>query len=259
MLLIFFGAVFLSLGCSKDELDSESSTNGNFLYEVVATYPHDETAFTQGLEFHQGSLFETTGQRGQSRVREVDLETGKSIREHALRYDLFGEGMTIFGDELVQLTYQSGIGIFYDLATFQEKRRFNYEGEGWGLTNDGTHLIMSNGTSILTFLDPKIGKPLRQIEVKRFGKPVANLNELEYVDGVILANIWQQDIIARINPKSGEVLGYIDLRDIRTKQSPLGSRAEVLNGIAYDREQKRLFVTGKLWTKLFEIKLIPKS
>lgn len=260
--LLLASVLLTQPGCGNghgEDVDA-APKSGQFTYEIVATYPHDETAFTQGLVFHDGRLYETTGQYGQSRLRKVDLETGKSLQEHRLPMTYFGEGMTIVPErrEIYQVTFKEQTGFVYDLNTFEEKRRFPYLGDGWGLAYDGREIVMSNGTSTLTFLEVPSGKPLRRVEVKRNGQPVINLNELEYVDGVLLANIWQKDIIARIDPKTGDVLGYIDLRDLR-RQGPLGPNAEVLNGIAWDAEKKRLFVTGKYWSKLFEIRLVPKE
>lgn len=248
-------------GSEADEGADAAAKSGQFTFEIVATYPHDETAFTQGLVFHDGRLYETTGQYGQSRLRKVDLETGKSLQEHRLPMTYFGEGMAIVPErrEIYQITYKEQTGFVYDLNTFEEKRRFPYLGEGWGLAYDGREIVMSNGTSTLTFLEVPSGKPVRRVEVKRNGKPVIDLNELEYVDGVLFANIWKKDIIARIDPQSGEVLGYVDLRDLRRRGGPLGANAEVLNGVAWDAEKKRLFVTGKYWSKLFEIRLVPKE
>ena len=246
----------LASGCGREARDAPAGS-GQFTYEIVATFPHDPTAFTQGLVFHDGYLFESTGQYGESRLRRVELETGVPLQDHRLEFELFGEGLTIFGDEIFQLTYREGTGIVYDLATLREKRRWPYSGEGWGLTHNGRELIMSDGSNRLRFLDPKSGKPLRAIEVKRDGRPLEHLNELEFIDGVIFANVFMRDVIARIDPLSGEVLGFVDLRGLRNRQ-PLGQHAEVLNGIAYDAESKRIFVTGKYWSKLFEIRLVPK-
>jgi glutaminyl-peptide cyclotransferase len=221
--------------------------------EVVQSYPHDTAAYTQGLAFDRGELFEGTGKYGESSLRRVDLESGRVLRSVQLGRDFFGEGITVWGGEVIQLTWQNQLGVVYDRATLQELRRFRYAGEGWGLTNDGTHLIVSDGTSTLRFLDPKTFRVVRQLLVRSGGRRVANLNELEFVQGEILANICYKDYLARISPASGEVLGWIDLQPL----VPRGmDRDSVANGVAYDAENDRLFVTGKNWPQLFEIRLV---
>ena len=229
---------------------------GRIGYEIVNSYPHDSSSFTQGLTWHDGHLYETTGRYGSSRLLKIVLETGKPVQQHSLSPRLFGEGMTVLGDRIVQLTYRSGIGIVYDLKSFLEMRRFRYEGEGWGLTHDEQRLIMSNGTAHLSFLDTDTYEPVGQITVRDRGRPVHYLNELEYVNGEIFANIWYQDRVARIDPQSGDVLGYIDLQTLRVRDG-ISRRTNVLNGIAYDAQADRLFVTGKNWPQLFEIHLVP--
>ena len=236
---------------------------GDYGFKIVNTYPHDPTAFTQGLIWHDGHLYETTGRFTESRLRKVELTTGKVVQEHALSDDLFGEGMTMLGDRIYQITWQSGIAIVYDAKTFREQKRFRYGGEGWGLTHDNKHLIMSNGTSRLVFRDPETFDEVRSVIVKykdpRSGKDVVvqKLNELEYVNGEVLANIWKEDMIARIDPKSGRVRGWINLTTLKSLGGVIAG--EVLNGIAYDEKQDRLFVTGKWWPKLFEIELVAKK
>jgi glutamine cyclotransferase len=225
----------------------------NWGVEVVQTYPHDAGAYTQGLAFDRGELFEGTGKYGESTLRRVDVSSGRVLRSVPLGRDFFGEGITVWGGEVIQLTWRNQLGIVYDKASLQELRRFRYTGEGWGLTNDGTNLIISDGSSTLRFLDPKTFRAVRQLMVRSGGRRVANLNELEYVQGEILANIWYKDYIARISPASGEVLGWIDLQTL----VPRGlDREAVANGIAYDAENDRLFVTGKNWPQLFEIRLV---
>lgn len=218
--------------------------------EVVATYPHDSGAFTQGLVFSDGRLYEGTGRRGQSTLREVALESGEVLRQHALDSQYFGEGITILGDSIYQLTWQANTGFIYDLE-FKLTGTFLYSGEGWGITDDGTHLIMSDGTDTLRFLDPETLSLSRRVSVTFRGSPLANINELEYIDGEIWANIWYQDALVRIDPDSGAVVGVIDLSGLW----PEHPRESVLNGIAWDRANDRVFVTGKLWPSLFEIRL----
>jgi len=223
-------------------------------YKVVRSYPHDRRAWTQGLIYHDGALYEGTGLRGRSTLREVDLPSGAVLRSTELEDAYFGEGVTIWQDRIIQLTWTSGVGFVYDKDTFEPLRTFTYPTEGWGLTHDGTHLVMSDGTSVLRFWDPQTFEEIRRVEVVAGGKPVTNLNELEYVDGEILANVWQTDLIARIRPQDGRVTGWIDLSGLLTGADRQG--ADVLNGIAYDAAGNRLFVTGKYWPKLFEIELV---
>jgi glutamine cyclotransferase len=222
-------------------------------YQILNTYPHDAKAYTQGLVFEDGFLYEGTGKAGQSTLRKVELETGRVVQSHALSSQLFGEGITILDDRIYQLTWQNGLAIVYDKKTFAELSRFRYSGEGWGLTNDGEHLIMSNGTATLQFLDPKTFRVERRLIVQSQGRKLTHLNELEYVAGEILANVWYKDYIARISPRTGEITGWIDLQRL-----PAGrrDREAVLNGIAYDAEKDRLFVTGKNWPKLFQIRVV---
>jgi glutamine cyclotransferase len=228
-------------------------------YKVVKTYPHDRQAFTQGLQYVDGFLYEGTGQNGQSGIRKVELETGKVVQHQPLDAKYFGEGITVWNDTIVQLTWQSEIGFVYDKKTFKQLRTFQYEGEGWGLTHDGTRLIMSDGheRGALRFFDPKTLKETGRLVVRDGGRPVDDLNELEYVRGEVLANVWQTPRIARISPKTGEVTGWIDLSGLLDPRDAVG--VDVLNGIAYDAAGDRLFVTGKWWPKLFEIKIVPRS
>ncbi len=223
--------------------------------EVVAEYPHDPAAFTQGLAISSGRLYESTGRYGASSIREVDIETGQVERMGALNGRLFGEGLTIRGDRAYQLTWQSGLGIVYDVSTFEILETFRYDGEGWGLTHDDTHLILSDGTAVLRFFDPESYQQVRRLTVREGDAELGRLNELEYVHGEIWANVWYEDRIARISPADGRVLGWIDLADLYPSWQR-GSRDEVLNGIAFDAAAERLFVTGKNWPKLFEIRII---
>jgi len=225
-------------------------------YQVIHAYPHDPNAFTQGLEYRAGYLYEGTGLRGRSSLRKVQLETGKVLQEIDIDPEYFGEGITVLNQQIIELTWQSETGFVYDQSTFRRLRTFNYPGEGWGLTNDGQNIYMSDGTAQIRIWDPVTLQEKRRITVRDRGQPVLKLNELEMVRGELYANVWQTDRIARISPLDGRVLGWIDLTGIlspadRTEQ------VDVLNGIAYDVLGNRLFVTGKLWPKLFEIKVAP--
>ena len=224
-------------------------------YRVVHVFPHDSEAFTQGLVYLDGLFYEGTGLNGRSTIRKVKIETGQVMQLHKLDSQYFGEGIAILNDTLFQLTWQSGIAFLYDRTTFTRTGTFSYTGEGWGLTHDGRRLIMSDGTATLRFIDPASHKEISRLAVRDGGKPVLNLNELEYIKGEVFANVWQTDRIARISPKTGEVTGWIDLKGLlpASEQAP----DAVLNGIAYDAAGDRLFVTGKLWPKVFEIRIVP--
>ncbi len=224
-------------------------------YAVVRAYPHDREAFTQGLAFDdRGMLYEGTGQRGESSLRRVELSSGAVLQRHDLSAALFGEGITVFGDRIIQLTWQAGRAFVYDKASFSVVQEFTYRTEGWGLTHDGQRLIMSDGTSSLYFLHPDTFAETARLTVRDHRGPVIRLNELEYVRGEILANIWQTDRIARIDPRTGHVSGWIDLAGL-LKPGDRRQPGDVLNGIAYDPRTDRLFVTGKWWPELFEITL----
>ena len=224
-------------------------------YQVVHTYQHDSNAFTQGLIYVDGHLYESTGLKGKSSLRMVDLSTGNVLQKHDLPADVFGEGLTDWGSTLIQLTWTSHEAFVYDRFSFSAQGTIRYEGEGWGLTHNATQLILSDGTSYLRFLDPKSFHVLRRLRIKdQSGRPVDNLNELEWVGGEIYANVWQTDDILRISPRNGKILGRINLEGILDKRELHGDGA-VLNGIAYDSAGDRLFITGKLWPKLFEIKV----
>ena len=227
-----------------------------YTYRVVASYPHDRMAFTQGLVVEDAVLYEGTGLHGRSTLRRVELETGGILMVRALPANIFGEGITIQRDRIVQLTWQSNVGFVYSKDNFELLQEFYYPTEGWGITHDETRLIMSDGTSKLRFLDPETFEEIGEVEVLDDQGPVKNLNELEYVRGEIYANVWRTSRIARIDPQTGKVIGWIELKGIlgSEDQSELISD---LNGIAYDAKNDRLFVTGKLWPKLFEIELIP--
>lgn len=229
-----------------------------YTFRILNSYTHDRDAFTQGLVFENGTLYEGTGLYGKSSLRRVDLETGDVLQVHPLPAEYFGEGITIFEDAIIQLTWQSKKGFIYDKNSFEVLRDFKYETEGWGITSDGKHLIMSDGTSTLYILDPETLKNVGYIQVHDNGRPVNNLNELEYINGQIYANVWHTDSIAMIDPYNGRVTGWVDLSGILPLQLNSPS-ADVLNGIAYDVKNGRLFVTGKLWPQLFEIELVRKQ
>jgi len=228
-----------------------------FGYQIVRVYPHDREAFTQGLQYVDGVLYEGTGLNGRSSIRRVELETGKVLQKRDVPSQYFGEGITVWKNDLFELTWQSHVAFVYDKTTFEPKKQFSYPGEGWGLTHDGTNLIMSDGSAELRVLDPATFVEKRRIRVTAAGAPLRNLNEIEYVKNEILANIWQTDYVARIAPATGKVSGYIDFRGLLSPQERLAVEANggVLNGIAYDAARDRLFITGKLWPKLFEIKI----
>jgi glutaminyl-peptide cyclotransferase len=228
-----------------------------FGYTIVNTYPHDRDAYTQGLQYVDGVLYEGTGLNGQSSLRRVNLQTGEVLQRRSLSSQYFGEGITVWGDEIFQLTWQSGVAFVYDRATFTPKRSYNYRGEGWGLTRDATQLIMSDGTSDLRFIDPATFAERRRVRVTANGQPVEALNELEYIKGEVLANIYQTDMVARIDPSSGRLTGWVDFRGLLAPRDRHG-KEDVLNGIAYDAAGDRLFVTGKLWAKLYEVRLVPR-
>jgi glutamine cyclotransferase len=224
-------------------------------YRVVHTYPHDSSAFTQGLVMVDGMLYEGTGLNGRSSVRAVDLATGRVLQSVKVPSKYFGEGLTDWGSNLIELTWMAHRGFVYDRFSIRLIKTFKYKGEGWGLTHDSKNLIMSDGSPVLRFLDPVTFKVVRTLAVSDGGRPVKELNELEYIHGEIYANVWQTDRIARISPKTGEVVEWIDLSGLLGSEPRDGNA--VLNGIAYDQKNDRLFVTGKLWPKLFEIKLVP--
>ena len=227
-------------------------------YQVVNTYPHDRGAFTEGLFYLNGFLYEGTGLEGESDIRKVKLETGEVVQRRAIPPEYFGEGIIAWKDRLIEMTYKAEKGWVYDLNTFEPKSEFHYPGEGWSLTTDGKRLIMDDGTPQLRFWDPETLQETGRLTVTADGVPVNNINELEWVKGEIYANVWQTDRIARIDPNSGKVVGWIDLTGLLDPQDRT-SNTDVLNGIAYDAKGDRLFVTGKKWPKLFEIKLVKKS
>lgn len=227
-------------------------------FEVVAQYPHDRAAYTQGLVYNpDGTFYEGTGLYGESTLRLVEAETGEVLRSVPLDDDQFGEGVAVIRDRIYQLTWQTGTAFVYDRETFDPLGTFTYDTEGWGLTTDGERLIMSDGSSRIVFRDPETFAATGAIDVRDGKLPVSNLNELELIDGEIWANVYQTNRIARIDPASGDVIGWIDLTGLLDRNDPANEGAEVLNGIAWDQETGRIFVTGKLWPSLFEIRLVP--
>ena len=223
-------------------------------YEIVNNYPHDPQAFLQGLLWYDNGFYESTGLEGHSTLRRVEFPSGKVVQSISLAPDLFAEGLALVGDRLVQLTWQTHRGFVYDRASFKLLREFRYDTEGWGITYDGKQLVMSDGSNTLTYLDPETFQPLRRLNVTWNGRPQDQLNELEYIEGEIWANVWQQDWILRIDPETGRVKSYLDMKNLLPPQLRTGSE-DVLNGIAYDPQSKRIFVSGKLWPRLFEIRL----
>jgi glutamine cyclotransferase len=227
-------------------------------YRVVATYPHDREAFTQGLFFLDGELYESTGLVGRSTVRRVNIEDGAVRQSVAIPRNMFGEGITNWGNQIISITWQTGVGYRWDRATLRQIGSFRYRGEGWGLTQNGREIIMSDGTADLRFLDPETLQERRRVRVTANGRPVDKLNELEFVNGEVLANVWMTPRIARIDPATGNVTGWIDLTQL-VQETAGGDPDAVLNGIAYDPQGDRLFVTGKNWPRLYEIDLVPAS
>jgi glutaminyl-peptide cyclotransferase len=226
-------------------------------FDVVQSWRHDPNAYTQGLVYRDGRLYEGTGLNGQSSLRQVELETGAVLRRHDLERQYFGEGITLFKGRLYQLTWRSQVGFIYDAATFQQVGRFEYPTEGWGLTDDGTSLILSDGSSTLRFLDPATLQVQRTVRVTDAGREISQLNELEFIKGEIYANVYMQNDIARIDPATGKVTGWIDLSGLLPPEDRTGVE-DVLNGIAYDAARDRLLVTGKRWPRLFHIRLVPR-
>ena len=250
LLVIAASSVMLVL-LSNSPVDPEPL---HYTYNVVNVYPHDEAAFTQGLVFEDGVLYEGTGLYGQSTLRRVELETGDVTQLYSLSDGFFGEGITVFGDRIIQLTWRNNSGFVYDRSSFELLQEFEYPTEGWGITHNGSALIMSDGTATLYFLDPETFQKIGQVEVHD-EEPVTLLNELEYIQGRVYANIWTEEKIAIINPQTGQVTGWIDLTGLQDLVNQVTS--DVLNGIAYDQNGDRFFVTGKRWSKLFEIELVP--
>lgn len=270
----------LFLESDKSKTSSTLKNIPTYTYKIVNTYPHDPKAFTQGLVFENGALYEGTGphnpnsyqlnlkfndrvgakdlpQTGGSSLRKVHLETGTVQKIHEIPAEFFGEGITIFDDRIFQLTWKSHLGFVYNKETFSIKQEFTYPTQGWGITHDGSRLLMSDGSSTIYFRDLETFEEITRIQVKAHTRPISNLNELEFIKGEIYANIWQTNRIARISPESGQVIGWIQLEGLLSSEE--SKKSDVLNGIAYDAKKDRLFVTGKWWPKLFEIKLIRKD
>ena len=238
---------------------ARDSTIPVYGFEIVHSYPHDPGAFTEGLFYRQGYLYESTGLEGHSSIRKVKLETGEVVTGVNLPSELFGEGIVDWNGQVIGLTWKTELGFVLKLDDFSFIKKFSYAGEGWGLTRNNLELIQSDGTSQLRFIDPQTLQEKRRITVTAEGRPVTQLNELEWVDGEIYANIWQTDKIARIDPKTGHVVGWIDLTGLLSEADRAKGQVDVLNGIAYDATTKRLFVTGKMWPKLFQIRLVKKA
>jgi len=241
-------------GCSAQPDAAAPAVIPSLDYSIVRTYAHDPDAFTQGLLFHDGVLYESTGRNGFSSLRKVKLETGEVVQKVDVPETYFAVGLALTGSRLVQLTWQAQLGFLYDLATFAQLGTFDYKGEGWGLTTDGARLIMSDGTPELRFLDAQTLKETGRVTVTDGGGPVRDLNELEMVGGAVFANVWMTSRIVRIDPKTGAVTGHLDLDRIMPKPPP-GKQIDVLNGIAWDPQGKRLFITGKLWPTLYELRV----
>ncbi len=244
--------------CGLLLLASAAAQTPQYGFQVVHVYPHDRNAFTQGLEFRAGFFYEGTGLEGRSTVRKVKPETGEVLQEIRIEPQYFGEGITVFNQQLFELTWRSQTGFVYEQNSFRRLRSFSYSGEGWGLANDGSDIFMSDGTPEIRVWDPVTLREKRRITVRDAGKPVANLNELECVRGEIYANVWQTDRIVRIAPATGKVLGWVNLAGL-LNAADRAENTDVLNGIAYDALGDRLFVTGKFWPKMFEIKIVPKA
>jgi glutamine cyclotransferase len=253
-LVVLAAGVFVAFRLYVKNPDGPAS----WRYKVVNTFGHDRQAFTQGLVFEDGVLFEGTGLPGRSQLRKVELKTGHVLQQHELGDEFFGEGIAILGDHIIQLTFRSNVGFVYDKGSFDLLREFHYPTEGWGLTHNGKHLIMSDGTPMLYFLDPETFEQVNRKMVFDQDRPVWGLNELEYVEGLIYANVWPTERIVQIEPETCKVVGWIDMEGLLSPEDRNGQE-DVLNGIAYDPAGRRLFVTGKFWSKLFEIKLVPKK
>lgn len=240
----------------EGEGEGEAALPVYYTYNVLGTYPHDPEAFTQGLEIHNGTLYEGTGLNGQSTLRRVDLASGTVQQQAVLASTYFGEGITVWGDTIYQLTWRSRKAFAYNRTTFEQTGEFTYPTEGWGLTHDEDELIMSDGTNVLRFRNPETFAEIRQLAVVDRGNAVTRLNELEYINGEIWANVWQTDLVARINPATGVVTGWIDFSGLLTEAQR--AHTDVLNGIAYDPTGSRILVTGKLWPSLFEVSVLPQ-
>ncbi len=256
VLLAAIGILYMTIGGTKNPAAEigQGETARRLDYQVVGSYPHDPYAFLQGLLWYDGCFYESTGLTGQSTLRRIEFPSGKILKSVSLPPDLFGEGLALVDRRLVQLTWKSKRGFVYDRDSLALLREFRYETEGWGVTCDGTNLVMSDGSSHLIYLDPDSFAPVRKLSVTINGRPIDNLNELEFIEGEIWANVWQTDLILRIDPGSGRVTSFLDLKGILPPSLRTGSE-DVLNGIAYDPRQRRIFVSGKLWPRIFEIRI----
>jgi glutamine cyclotransferase len=250
---VFLVSLVLLIGC-KAKVNKEVASQDLIPYSIVKVFPHDKTAFTQGLVVEQGRLFESTGQYGTSWVAEVDIATGKQDKKVVLDKKYFGEGITVLNNKIYQLTWQTKIGFVYDLRTFEKIREFEYDREGWGITHNGSNLIVSDGTNQLYFLDTLTLKPVTILKVTDGDKPSEKLNELEFIDGFIYANQWQTNFILKIDPSNGQVVGRMDMTELAEKVFPLNPNADVLNGIAYEKKSKLLLITGKLWPAMVAVR-----
>jgi glutamine cyclotransferase len=255
--LLFTGLLHAGV-ITRDPSATKNIPVPEYTYLIVKSVPHDHQAYTQGLVFYNGFLYEGTGQYGHSSLRKLDPENGAILSIHSLAKEFFGEGITIFDNRIYQLTWQEYTGFVYDLESFLLIEQFFYNSEGWGITHDNAHLIISDGTAVLYFLDPYTYELLKKIDIRDDKGPVENLNELEFINGEIFANVLYSNRIARINPQNGRVIAWIDLTGILSGEK-IDYRIDVMNGIAYDSKEDRLFVTGKLWPKVFEIRLIKKA
>jgi glutamine cyclotransferase len=257
--IVLLAAVVFAAQGSSDLVREGEGTIPLFGYEIINVYPHSSQAFTQGLVYDDGLLYEGTGLYGRSMLCRVELQTGRILKKTLLDGNLFGEGIALWKDRIIQLTWQSGLGLVYGKENMTLIGNFSYQTEGWGITTDGKSLIMSDGADVLHILDPESFAEKGRILVTTNGRPQEGLNELEYIKGQIYANIWPTNWIAIISPESGKVKGKINLQGILQESDLQGSKVDVLNGIAYDAKDDRLFVTGKLWPRLFEIKVVPKD
>ncbi len=258
--LFAIGALPLLFSCgSNKEKKGENTHNDLIPYSIIKIFPHDKTAFTQGLVVEQGRLFESTGQYGTSWIAEVDIATGTQDKKVVLDKKYFGEGITILNNKIYQLTWQTKIGFVYNLKTFEKISEFEYDREGWGITHNGKNIIVSDGTDQLNFLDTLSLKPVSILKVKDGDKPSEKLNELEFIDDFIYANQWQTNFILKINPTNGDVVGRMDMTELAEKVFPLNPNADVLNGIAYEKKSKMLLITGKLWPAMVAVKFQNKK
>jgi len=262
LIIIFFCLKLVAIADERQKNPLYSILKGSKVpissIKVINTFPHDAQAFTQGLLYYDGYLYESTGLKGKSALRKINIKSGKILQEFKLDHKYFAEGIAISKNMIYQLTWQNNIVFVYDLLSFKLLHKFSYSAEGWGITSDGKNLFKSNGTAVIDCLDPEHFTVVRKISVHAGKIPIGNLNELEFIRGEIWANLFMEDVIVRISPQTGEVLGWVDLSPLYD-QLPVNCRVDVLNGIAYDQNNGRIFVTGKFWPKIFEIKVLVKS